>query len=138
MEENPFSGLLNTMREAGREAIPSGNARLLHGTVLSAAPLKIDVAGTTQEAERFYISHRLVSGHAEKLTVSGSAVSGALDISAEFVPGGRASMTISDGTVSLDAVATQSGPVLKAGDEVLLLTADDQTFYILDKVVRCG
>ena len=138
MKEDPFSGLYNTMRDAGKKAIPAGNARLLHGTVLSVAPLNIDVAGTTQEAERFYISHRLVSGHAEKLTVSGSAVSGALAISSSCPNGSHSSMTISSGTVELDALATQSGPVLKAGDEVLLLTADDQTFYILDKVVRCG
>ena len=138
MKEDPFSGLYKTMREAGQEAIPSGNARLLHGTVLSVAPLKIDVAGTMQEAERFYISDRLVSGHAEKVTVSGSAVSGALDISASCPNGSHSSMTISGGTVALNAVATQDGPVLKAGDEVLLLTADDQIFYILDKVVKCG
>lgn len=138
MNEDPFSGLYKTMREAGEKAVPAGNARLLHGTVISAAPLKIDVAGTTQEAERFFISHRLVSGHAEKLTVSGSAVSGALDISASCPLGSHSGMTISGGTVTLNAVATQDGPVLKAGDEVLLLTADDQTFYILDKVVRCG
>lgn len=138
MKEDPFSGLYRKMREAGQEAIPSGNARLLHGTVLSVAPLKIDVAGTTQEADRFYISHRLVAGHAEKLTVSGSAVSGALDISASCSNGSHSSMTISGGTVALNAVATQDGPVLKAGDEVLLLTADDQTFYILDKVVSCA
>lgn len=138
MKEDPFSGLYRTMREAGQEGIPAGNARLLHGTVLSSTPLKIDVAGTVQEAERFFISDRLVSGHAEKLTVSGSAVSGALDISASCAYGSHSSMTISSGTVALNAVATQDGPVLKAGDEVLLLTADDQTFYILDKVVRCG
>ena len=138
MKEDPFSGLYNTMRDAGKKAIPAGNARLLHGTVLSVAPLKIDVAGTTQEAERFYISNRLVDGHAEKLTVSGSAVSGALAISASCANGSHSSMTISGGTVALDAVATQDGPVLKVGDEVLLLTADDQTFYILDKVVKCG
>ena len=94
MKEDPFSGLLNTMREAGKKAIPAGNARLLHGTVLSVAPLKIDVAGTTQEAERFYISHRLVSGHAEKLTVSGSSVSGALDISASCPNGSHSSMYV--------------------------------------------
>lgn len=138
MKEDPFSGLFRTMREAGKEGIPAGNARLLHGTVLSAAPLKIDVAGTVQEAERFYISDRLVSGHAEKLTVSGSSVSGALDIFASCGNGSHSSMTISGGTVALNAVATQDGPVLKAGDEVLLLTADDQTFYILDKVVSCA
>lgn len=138
MKEDPFSGLYNLMRTAGQEDAPTGAAQLRHGKVLTVSPLTIDVAGTVQEAERFYISHRLVSGHAEKLTVSGSGVSGALEISASCPLGSHSSMTISGGTVALNAVATQDGPVLKAGDEVLLLTADDQTFYILDKVVRCG
>ncbi|WP_312941060.1 hypothetical protein [Oscillibacter sp.] len=69
--------------------------------------------------------------------VSGSGVSGALDISASCPMGSHDSMSILRGTVTLNAVATQDGPVLKAGDEVLLMTADDQTFYIIDKVVSC-
>lgn len=32
--------------------------------------------------------------------------------------------------------ATLEEPVLQAGDLVLLLTDDDQTFYLIDKVVQ--
>ena len=137
MKGDPFSGLYNLMRTAGQEDAPTGAALLRRGTVRTVSPLTIDVAGTTQEADRFYICDRLTAGHAENLTVSGDRVSGALDVSAAFVPGDRASMTIFDGAAAFKAVATQDGPVLQAGDEVLLLTADDQTFYILDKVVSC-
>lgn len=138
MNEDPFSGIFNLMRAAGSEFVPEGNARLRRGTVLSAAPLKVDVAGTTQEADRFFICHRLVDGHSEKLRVTGSAVSGALDINASCGNGSHSSMTITRGTVALNAVVTQDGPVLKTGDQVLLLTCDDQIFYIIDKVVGCG
>lgn len=137
MKEDPFSGLYGLMRDAGGAAVPAGNARLRLGTVTSPAPLKIDVAGTEQEAARFWIAHRLVDGHREKLRVTGSAVSGALAINAACGNGSHASMTIRSGTVALDAVAAQSGPVLAAGDTVLLLTEDDQIFYIIDKVVQC-
>lgn len=137
MREDPFSGLYGMMREAGGAAVPAGNARLRLGTVTSPAPLEIDVAGTAQEAERLYISHRLVDGHREKLRVTGSAVSGALAINASCGKGSHTSMDIHSGTVALDAVAAQSGPVLAAGDTVLLLTEDDQIFYIIDKVVQC-
>lgn len=138
MKEDPFSGLYNLMRTAGGADVPPEAARLRLGKVLSVAPLKVDVAGTMQEAERFYISHRLTDGHTEKLSVSVSAVSGDLSISASCGNGSHSAMAISSGTVALDAVATQDGPVLKKGDQVLLLTTDDQVFYIIDKVVRCG
>lgn len=137
MKEDPYSGLYRIMQSAGGGAVPAGNARLRLGTVLSVMPLKIDVAGTEQEAARFWISHRLVDGHREKLRVTGSAVSGALAISASCGKGFHTSMDIHSGTVALDAVATQDGPVLVAGDTVLLLTEDDQIFYIIDKVVQC-
>lgn len=137
MREDPFSGLYGMMREAGGAAVPDGNARLRLGTVLSVTPLKVDVAGTEQEAARFWIAHRLVDGHREKLRVTGSAVSGALAINASCGKGFHTAMDIHSGTVALDAVATQDGPVLAAGDTVLLLTEDDQIFYIIDKVVQC-
>ena len=47
-------------------------------------------------------------------------------------------MTVSSGNLTFHAEATQRGAVFKAGDLVLLLTCDDQMFYILDKVVKCG
>ena len=48
-------------------------------------------------------------------------------------------MSVSSGTLNTPrCVAAQAEPVLKAGDEVLLLTEDDQTFYLMDKVVKAG
>ena len=137
MKGDPYSELYGLMREAGQPSGGSG-VRLWRGTVLSAAPMTVDVAGTTQEADRLYISHRLVQGHAERLTVAGSGVSGALAISASCPNGSHDRMTIAGGTVDLSVAATQAEPVLKAGDTVLLLTEDGERFYILDKVVSCA
>ena len=41
-------------------------------------------------------------------------------------------MSVHGGNLTL----TNSGPVLKPGDQVLLLTEDFQTFFLIDKVVH--
>ena len=120
MREDPYSGFIRLMQEAGQPKGPVGPVHLRLGTVLSADPLAVDVAGTTQEAGRFYISHRL-----EPVPCLVSAHSGH--------PGS------SDGSLyTPHCVAVQAEPVLKTGDEVLLLTEDDQIFFVIDKVVKAG
>ena len=139
MEGNAYSELANMINEAGRPKGPVGPAHLRLGTVLTAEPLKVDVAGTIQEAERFYISHRLVKDHQELLELDCSGVNGNLSIQASCGYGSHSSMSVSSGTLNTPrCLAAQAEPVLKAGDEVLLLTEDDQTFYLMDKVVKAG
>lgn len=184
MKGNVYSELADMMREAGKPDVPAGPIHLRRGTVQSASPLKVDVAGTTQEAGRFYISHRLTAGHRELLELDCSGVSAALPESVTY-PGGvkegcradvqnggfTAELSVHSGGVSASGLsgtfpgsvaypggtktgcradvqggtlktprcyASQAEPVLKAGDEVLLLTEDDQIFYIIDKVVKAG
>lgn len=140
MREDPYSGLVSLMQEAGRPQGPVGPAHLRLGTVLSADPLKVDVAGTIQEAGRFYISHRLVKEHWELLRLDCTGVSEQFSLTASCPisahPGSAASSSGSLATPH--CVATQAEPVLKPGDEVLLLTEDDQIFFVIDKVVRAG
>lgn len=138
MEQDPYSELFHIMRTAGRSGGPVGPAHLRLGEVLSALPLKVDVAGTVQEADRFYISHRLLQDHTETLALECSGVSGGLQISASCPYGAHSSMSVGSGTLSARAAATQAEPVLKAGDLALLLTEDDQVFYLIDKVVKAG
>ena len=139
MKEDAYSALASMMREAGRPSGPMGPIHLRLGTVLAADPQKVDVAGTIQEAERFYISHRLVKDHQELLELDCSGVNGNLSIQASCGYGSHSSMSVSSGTLNTPrCVAAQAEPVLKAGDEVLLLTEDDQTFYLMDKVVKAG
>ena len=139
MRENPYSEIAGLMREAAEPKGPMGPIHLLRGAVLSADPLKVEVAGTIQEVERFYISHRLVQGHQELLELACTGVNGSLSIQASCGYGSHSSMSVHSGTLSTPhCTATQAEPVLKPGDEVLLLTEDDQTFYLIDKVVKAG
>lgn len=141
MKEDPYSALAGMMRDAGQSGGFFTPIRLLLGTILSASPLKVDVAGTIQEAERIYISHRLVEGHRELLELACTGVSASFSLSAscpKSAHGGSAA-SASGGTLATPrCAATQAEPVLKPGDEVLLLTQDDQIFYLIDKVVKAG
>lgn len=125
-----YSRIYAAMRKAGGEGAQAGRLRLRLGTVRAVSPLSVEVAGTEQEAERFYICHRLVRGHTEKIKLTG----GAGGFSAN---GGTHGVSIDPGTVQITQLtATLEEPVLQAGDLVLLLTDDDQTFYLIDKVVQ--
>lgn len=106
-----FGRLYQAMQAASKDGQLGAPVWMRQGTILSASPLKVDVGGTQQEAGRFYIAQRLLDGHSEQVTVSGLEYGG-------------------------DATVTQRGPVLTPGDLVLLLTDDDQTFYLIDKVVH--
>ena len=77
--------------------------------------------------------------HRELLELECEGVNGDLSIQASCGYGSHSSMSVSSGTLNTPrCVAAQAEPVLKAGDEVLLLTEDDQTFYLMDKVVKAG
>lgn len=117
MQGDPYSRLLEVMRDEGAGAAREGALQITRGTILASTPLTLDVDGTTQEAERVYISARLLEGHTEPVSLSGlTCATGAVDGS--------------------EAVLAVREPVLKAGDTVLLLTEDNQTFYLMDKVVQ--
>ena len=125
-----YSRIYEAMRKAGGEGAQAGRLRLRLGTVRAVSPLSVEVAGTEQEAERFYICHRLVRGHAEKIQLTG----GAGGFSANS---GTHGVSIDSGTVQITRLtAMLEEPVLQAGDLVLLLTDDNQTFYLIDKVVQ--
>lgn len=127
-----YSRIYEAMRAAGGEGARSGMLRLRLGTVRTTSPLSVEVGGTEQEAERFYLCHRLVQGHAERVALSG----GSGGFSAN---GGTHGVSIDAGSLGITQVTqTLEAPVLQAGDLVLLLTDDDQTFYLIDKVVRAS
>jgi len=141
MQEDTYSELVSLMREAGAPKSPVGPAHIRLGKVLSADPLRLDVAGTIQEAERIYISHRLVKEHRELLRLDCTGVTAGFALSASCPrsahSGSAASATA--GTLTTPrCAAVQAEPVLKPGDEVLLLTEDDQIFFLIDKVVKAG
>lgn len=141
MKENPYSAMLGVIRQATEPSGPAGPVHSLLGKVLSTDPLRVDVAGTPQEAERFYVSMRLLKGWKESLDLECSEVSGrfALTASCPCPDGGGhngSTATMENGTVTARCAATLAETVLKQGDLVLLLSEDNQVFYLIDKVVH--
>lgn len=127
MTGDAYGRLYGAMVAAGQAGARDASLRLRLGTVRAAEPLKVDVAGTDQESARFYIADRLLKGHRETVSPSGS-----LSVSASCPFGSHSGAGVGGGTL----VVTLQEPVLRPGDLVLLLTEDDQTFYLIDKVVR--
>lgn len=126
MQTDPYSELYQMLISSHGEA----GAHLLLGTVKTPEPLLVDVGGTDQEAERFYICDRLRRGHQETVSIQGG--------SGGFTANSHThGVSLDPGTLSITStVMSQTVPVLKAGDEVLLLTEDFQTFFLIDKVVH--
>lgn len=126
MENDIFTEMYETL--GGGQ--PEGNANALHirlGTVLAVEPLTVDVGGTTQEADRFYLCDRLRAGHAEKVSPAGN-----LSITASCPNGSHTNASVNSGTLTV----TQRASPLAVKDAVLLLTEDDQIFFLIDKVVH--
>jgi len=119
MAGDPFNRLRDVVYRSAKRAAEEGALIYRLGTVLTASPLTVDVAGTPQDNDQaaFYMADRLRQGRTETISLSGTTDSG--------------------GTIEVTtATQTVKEPVLQPGDLVLLLTDDDQIFFILDKVVR--
>lgn len=127
MNTDPYVALLEAMRKNGAEEAQKHALHLMLATVLTVNPLSLDVCGTLQEAPRIYICSHLMPGYTETVNASGS-----LQISASCPLGSHSGMSVSSGTLTLK----QTQPILKAGDQVVVLTDDDQIFILFDKVVK--
>lgn len=157
MDGNPYAAVVGLMRGQGAEYGPAGDsahaglgaapARMRLGTVLTAAPLTVRVAGIPQPTRALRINERLVKGAKWKTrTTSPSSdyngLTGPISgpVSTPAGQGALVSLTAgqvhSTETVVDEAVVEQLELDLEIGDEVLLLTEDDQVFYIVMKVVK--
>ena len=99
--------------ETNQAGLGAGPVKMRLGTVVRRKPLEIMVAGTRQPAEVFKINERLTKGAKWETALT--------------APG--------DGLFIGQAEQEQLEIALDEGDRVLLLTEDDQVFYILMKVV---
>ena len=112
MEDNPYSKFVSILK-------PSDNSlSLFHGKVIKTAPLTIDAAGITLSGNELMVNATLL-----KHDIYISDVSGSLSTDSS-------ELTITDGELEAKCM-----PSLLAGDTVLLLTLDQQLFYVLCKVV---
>ena len=140
MDGDPYAGLIALMRGQGEDANPAGDsrqagmgatpARLRLGTVVSTAPLKVRTAGLVQPPSALRINERLVKGAKWKTKTTSP------DSDYRGLSGAVTGQVHSTDTVIDKATVEQLELDLEVGDEVLLLTQDDQVFYIIMKVAR--
>lgn len=153
MDGNPYSKMLGLIRaesseiaETGETAVAgigAGPAKIRLGEVTQQVPLKIKVAGIEQPTSVLRVNERLVKGAKWKTKTTSpksdyKVLAGALS---GTVTCGGALSDVTDGhlhstdTTIDEATVEQLEIDLEVGDEVLLLTTDDQMFFVLMKVV---
>lgn len=157
MDGNPYARLVALVRDQAADATPTGDsrqaglgaapARMRLGKVLQRVPLKVQVAGLPQPAGVLRINERLTKGAAWKTkTTSPSSdynrLTGPIAGPVSTPHGTGALIAFTDGEVhsgdtTIDEATVEQLEIdLEVGDEVLLLTEDDQVFFIVMKVVK--
>lgn len=158
MDGNPYSLLAAAIRGESSETSKTGEtsltglgaapAKMRMGIVTQRVPLKIKVAGVEQPTEVLKINERLIKGDKQTVCLTGSdstysGVTGSLS-GPVSCPGGFGNpklSTVTGGTLKstgtkMEKVTLEQLEIdLQVGDQVLLLTEDDQIFFILMKVV---
>jgi hypothetical protein len=158
MDGNPYARMVALIRGESGEQTPTGETaqaglgaspcKMRLGRVTRRAPLRISVAGIEQPAQALRINERLTKGARWQVKLTGGAsdfdgltgsLSGPVTCGGEgcspeldAVTGGALHGTQ---TTVDEATVEQLEIDLEVGDQVLLLTEDDQIFYILMKVV---
>lgn len=129
MDQDPYSSLIDlgrrmasdpplTLEETSAKE-EGAAARLREGKVKSVKPLTVTAAGLTLPTKSLRVNERLTKGAKWRFKIKSKQQ--------DFRAG-------TSDTVE-DAQAEQLELDLEQGDRVLMLTMDDQTFYILMKVV---
>lgn len=152
-----YARFLALTQDRAQDANPAGDSqqagtgaalvRMRLGTVVRRVPLTVNVAGKDQPPSALRINERLVKGAKWKTKTESpdsryNGFTGPISgpVSTPHGEGGLISFTGSqvhspDTTID-KALVTQLELDLEEGDEVLLLTENDQVFYIIMKVVN--
>ena len=154
---NPYARFVAIGRDQARDENPAGDsqqaglggaqARMRLGTVVQCIPLKVRVAGIVQPPSALRINERLVAGAKWKTKTESpdsdyNGLSGPISGPVDTPAGPGELIVLTSGQVhstdtTIDkALITQLELDLEVGDTVLLLTEDDQVFYIVMKVVN--
>lgn len=133
-ERNPYTSMLDTMDQRAKLTYDADGMKIYLGKVLSSAPLSVSVAGTIQSADHFYINEALCKDHKEKVKLDGTF--NGLSMACACT-GGYNSPEIT-GNMQAEAEEIVLEPVLRAGDLVVCLSADDQMFYLICRVVNAA
>lgn len=156
---NPYARMVSLVRNEAGETGGVGPVKMLLGTVANREPLEIIVAGTRQPAEALRVNERLTKGARWKAKITAPVdvlndqarrpsgtfadvhgpVSGVLACPGEGcapeltgITGG----TLYSNDILIDQTEQEQLELdLEKGDTLLLLTEDDQVFYVVMKVV---
>ena len=127
LEDNPYNVILNTVR---RDVAERSRSPIRLGTVLTAAPLTVQAGGLVLTAEDLLVNADLL-GYTEPAVALGG-LTGTLAVSASCSDGGSInSITVKPSALTAASLAHPAR--LAAGDRVVLLSEDDQTFLIICK-----
>lgn len=125
---------------AKRFSIPAPDFNFRFGVIISASPLSVEVGGLTIESNSLWINEALLE-IPRKADFEGEDVQIKDPSSTVNLPelyAGTANISMPAASVQgTDGLFTFKEP-LKAGDRVLLLSDQDQVFYILCKVVSAS
>lgn len=129
---NPYNEMLEIFARAGSERAQSGALRLYLGVVTSVDPLEISVNGTPQRAAdgKLWCNPALLPGQVRKARLDGPA--GTIGASVDCAMGSISQIT-AYGSGGLSGTLTLTDPGFSVGDTLILLSPDQQTFYILCK-----
>lgn len=117
--EQSAGRIASAIGAAARRVAPS--APIMLGKILQAQPLRLETNGLVIEQDSIQINESMLEGYIPKL------------IAPEPLPG-----TCPDGATSTPVTKDQlvrGEFALKAGDIVVVMSPDEQTYYILCKVV---
>lgn len=155
---SPYTDILEAIGVEGARRASAGALRLYLGTVTRVQPLEVTVNGTPQRAEdgKLWCNSALLHGCARtarlddpagELDATLSAPSGTIGASVNCALGGISQLTANgsgslSGTISANGSGSLSGTLtltdhgFAVGDTLLLLSPDQQTFFILCKEVH--
>lgn len=130
--------LIRGQDNAAAGMLGSAPVRMRRGRVVSTEPMCVEVAGLRQPANALWINAALVKGTAWKVKLTSPEGTFRTLIG----EGGLAALpsgTLKSADATLDRADVQLlEPALAPGDHVLLLTEDDQIYYMIAKVVQAG
>lgn len=131
---SPYTDLLDAFGSEGGKAARAGALQLYLGIVTSVSPLEVSVNGTPQRAAggKLWCNPALLPEDVRAARLDG--LSGRLGASVNCSRGSISQLTAT-GSGSLSGTLALADHGFAAGDTLLLLSRDQQTFYILCKEV---
>lgn len=130
MDGDPYQGIVAMMKKEAAEAVAHKWLRV--GEVLGVSPLKLRIAETEQYGDNLWINSLLLPYEREVSLLGDGTLNGRLNENEAVFE-----VDIKQIPEQITLKGEQSFENhLKVGDKVLVLSEDDQIFYVLCKVVR--